>query len=173
MEPQVTQMAQILDTLLEAGFALACLARIEGVWDLNQARPGAANQDLQQDLEADRMQLYPLHHLAPEQKKATHWVGAVANTREERGGNGCATSRDKLARNAVQPDVAAPRDVAACNDEISVLCRSQQGGDNLWWMLKIAVKNADEGSLCLAYALDYRGRKAAWSLLYGPVQKKD
>ena len=148
LEPQLAEVDEIASGLGDGSLATAGEPLSERERNLCSAKVRRADEDLEQDLEAVRLEPVDVDRVAPHEEEPAHRIADSAQPpREAHASHG---RRDLGERGADHPEASsfASRGIAACDDEVDglILGSLEQILDELRGMLQIAVHDARPGS---------------------------
>ena len=148
--------------LAGAGLAGPGGPRLEAQRHVHHPQPGDADQQLQQDLEADRAELDAVDEAPPAEEEPGERIGAPPRLVEEHPRDQPGAAADQVARQPGEAAGAPPGDVPAGHHQVGArLHGGQHLGDQLGRVLEVGVHDADELAPCHVEAGDDRGAQPA------------
>ena len=175
-QPQPQQVVGEAQALLGGGLALIGQPGTEDERHLGDPQPRLAHRDLEQDLEAGRVQPRRVHRGQPDGEEARHRIRQPAEpAREQRLGQRGGEAGNRAPEAAGQPVRGSGALVAGGRDQIQFagLPDRDQLGRQLRRMLQVAVHHDGPGAACHPQSLGDRRTESAMPLAGGPMQQPD
>ncbi len=150
------------------------VARGHRIGDLGDPRTGVADEDLQQDLEADRVEPAHIDRAAPEHEQATHRVAHRRQpARKQDLGEPCRHGRGHRPARTVQAVHRARTRIPGADNHVHVVPHRRRGhlGRRFRWMLQVRVHHQDPVSPGRTNAEQYRTGQAPPALSGLAVQE--
>ncbi len=146
-EAQGHEMRQVAEAFLQVGLAGSGKALAKGEPDFRDLEARGADQDLEQDLEAARLQGGEIDGVPADQEEPAHGIGdALQAAREQNPGRQGRKRRNGPASDAEVAD-AAFLGVPRRNDELGAggSCPAEKERQHLRWVLQVSIHDGHPG----------------------------